>query len=233
MQEHWTFILLGACVIVLLGLFYYYMNRQIQGVQSAQQSLTNHILYQQKVLEKHDQLFSQTLGVPPSFPAEPERPISRTHPSPNNRSVPVPAVPLPVPSGVSMDMTGAPRPVENNNSMNNAAAAFSSVASLGPMVGTILNMFQTMQPVDGDDDDDEATAGEILPVTETLSREDLQKELSKELEELQQPSSPHRRSTTTGSSTSGTSTEAEPKNKKREGRVDTPPVTESTPVVVA
>jgi hypothetical protein len=218
MQEHWTFILLGACVIVLLGLFYYYMNRQIQGVQSAQHSLTNHILYQQKVLEKHDQLFSQTLGVPPSFPDEAERPTSRANPRP---------VPLPVPSGVSMDMTGAPRTPAENQSTNTAAAAFSSVASLGPMVGTILNMFQTMQPVDGDDEE-EGTSGEVVPVTETLSREDLQKELSKELEELQQPSSPNRRSTT---GTSGTSTEAEPKNKKREGRVDTPPLAEPTTVV--
>lgn len=214
MQEHWTFILLGACVIVLLGLFYYYINRQIHGVQNAQHSLTNHILYQQKVLEKHDQLFSQTLGVPPSFPAEPERPTSRINPSLNQR-------PLSVPSGVSMDMTDAPRPVENQ-SANSAAAAFSSVASLGPMVGTILNMFQTMQPTDGGEEE-EATVGEVVPVSGTLSREDLQKELSKELEELQQPS--------TGS-TSGTTTEAEPKNKKREGRVDTPPpVTEPVTVV--
>jgi hypothetical protein len=222
MQEHWTFILLGACVIVLLGLFYYYINRQIQGVQNAQHSLTNHILYQQKVLEKHDQLFSQTLGVPPSFPTEPERQTSRTTPSLNQRAVQVP-------SGVSMDMTGAPRPVENNsgNSATSAAAAFSSVASLGPMVGTILNMFQTMQPVDGGEEE-EATDGEVVPVSGTLSREDLQKELSKELEELQQPSSsPNRRSSTT-------TTEAEPKNKKREGRVDDtppPPVTEPVTVV--
>lgn len=164
MPEHWTFILLGACLILVLGLFYYYTNRQIQSVQNAQQSLTNHVLYQQKVLDKHDQLFSQTLGVPRSFPASgPDPPV------------------ISVPPGVSMEGCGG---------ADAATAAIPSVASLGPMVGTILNMFQHMQPpVDGDGDDDDDDE-EVVPVEPLLSREDLQKELSKELEELELSPSP-------------------------------------------
>lgn len=207
MQEHWTFILLGACVIVLLGLFYYYMNRQIQGVQNAHNALTNHILYQQKVLEKHDQLFSQTLGVPRSFPTESQRPSA-----PTPATIPASANPisLSVPTGVSLDTTPTTTTTAPTESNNSAAAAFSSVASLGPMVGTILNMFQNMQPME---DDEEENNDDAIPVGPTLSREDLQKELSKELEELQHPSPPP------VSPTRLPRTEAaEPK--KREGRVE-------------
>ena len=70
-------------------------------------------------------------------------------------------------------------------------------------------MFQNMQPLD----DEEETHGEAIPVGPTLSREDLQKELSKELEELQHPSPPPL------SPTRRPRTEVA-ESKKREGRVE-------------
>jgi hypothetical protein len=85
-------------------------------------------------------------------------------------------------------------------------------------------MFQTMQPAEGEEEE-EITVGDIDSVN-GLSREDLQKELSKELEELQQPPSPSRRAST------GAGSEAPPKTKKREGRVDTPPTETETPIAV-
>ena len=197
MPEHWTFILLGACVIVLLGLFYYYMNRQIQGIQNAHQSLTNHILYQQKVLEKHDHLFSQTLGVPRSFSSSEtirpsgtgsvmEAPIRMETASPT------------IPPGVSMDTSESQVP-----------NAFSSVASLGPMVGSILNLFQTMQPggaVEQEEEEEEVMVSSPVPA---YSTEELQRELSKELEELQQIP-------TTVEESQGQGVDL----KKKEGRID-------------
>lgn len=199
MPENWTFILLGACVVVLLGLFYYYVNRQIQSVQSAQHNLTNHVLYQQKVIDKHDQLFSQTLGVPRSFAAADTAPPGAVRQSP-----------LSVPPGVSMDApTDTPNP----------AAAFQSVASLGPMVGTILNMFQHMQPVEEAGEDDE----DAVAVEPQISREDLERELSKELEELQ-----GRGPQASQAPAPPTSPVRDYEAKKREGRVE-----EETPLTAA
>ena len=196
MPEHWTFILLGACVIVLLGLFYYYMNRQIQGIQNAHQSLTNHILYQQKVLEKHDHLFSQTLGVPRSFSSS-ETVNSLGTSSVLQAPIRVESAPT-IPPGVSMD----------SSPESQVPNAFSSVASLGPMVGSILNLFQTMQPGGAVELEEEEEEVPVSPAP-TYSTEELQRELSKELEELQQVPT-----TVEGNQGQGVDL------KKKEGRID-------------
>jgi len=172
MPEHWTFILLGACFLVVLGLFYYYVNRQLQGIQTAQQSMTGHLLFQQKVLDKHDQLLSQTLGVPRSLVPPPQQ--SQQH----RRTVSFDD-PVSLPGNdqgftTTMDTPGAP--------------GFPSAATLGPMVGTLLNMFQHIQPPTGglhEEREDNDEGEENNPESEILTREELQKELSKELEELQ------------------------------------------------
>lgn len=160
MPENWTYLLLGTCFLVVLGLFYYYIHRQLQGIQTTQQSIRAHLLFQQKVLEKHDQLFSQTLGVPRSYPD-----IDTTSSTVNQ------APPLPQPRETT-----------------SPTIDFPSSGSLGPMMGTILNMFQHIQPpttsMEKEDDDEEEE--EMIPLT----KEELQKELSKELEELQTVPSP-------------------------------------------
>ena len=173
MPEHWTFILLGACFLVVLGLFYYYVNRQLQGIQTAQQSISGHLLFQQKVLDKHDQLLSQTLGVPRSFSSE------DSVVPPRRRTV---SFDDPV-SLVHNDQGST-----SSTTMDTPAAGFPSAATLGPMVGTLLNMFQHIQPpsTGHDPEDDEGEENEI-DKEEILTREELQKELSKELEELQPP----------------------------------------------
>ena len=174
MPEYWTFILFGVCLCILFGLFYYYVNRQLQGFQSAQQSIHQHLLYQDKVLERHDQLLSQTLGVPRSFTASSSvgappstSSTSASSPAPQEAFAPTP---MPTPVGVTMDTN-----------------PFSTVAALGPMVGTILNMFQSMP---AEDQDDELVVEADLSAGEKLTKEELQKELSKELEELQEATPP-------------------------------------------
>jgi hypothetical protein len=154
MPENTTLFIIGACVVVLLGLFYYYLNRQVQAVQSTNQSLMNHIMFQQKIIEKHDQMLSQTLGVPRS--------------SMEDYSIPSAAVrfeapPPPAPSPVNPDL--------------------GPVASLGPMVGTLLNMMHHIKPPSGNGGDESEADDEALG-EEPISQEDIQKELYKELEEL-------------------------------------------------
>jgi hypothetical protein len=146
------------------------------------------------VLEKHDHLFSQTLGVPRSFSS------SETIRSTGTTSVMEAPVrmesPPTIPPGVSMDTSESQIP-----------NAFSSVASLGPMVGTILNLFQTMQP-SGEAEEEEEEEVTVSP-TSHFSPEELQRELSKELEELQQIP-------TTVEESQGQGVDL----KKKEGRID-------------
>jgi len=151
MPENTTLFIIGACVVVLLGLFYYYLNRQIQAVQNTNQSLMNHVMFQQKIIEKHDQMLSQTLGVPRST-------MDLT---------------TPPPTGVRFE-TAAPPPTPSSSNVD-----LGPVASLGPMVGTLLNMMHHIQPPVSTGDDEEEEEEE-----EEISQEDIQKELYKELEEL-------------------------------------------------
>lgn len=158
MPENWTYLLLGTCFLVVLGLFYYYIHRQLQGIQTTQQSIRAHLLFQQKVLEKHDQLFSQTLGVP------------RSYPDIDTTSSALPPVISP--------------PLSQPRETTSPTIDFPSSGSLGPMMGTILNMFQHIQPPTTSmekEDEEEEMEEEMIPLT----KEELQKELSKELEELQ------------------------------------------------
>lgn len=114
-------------------------------------------MLQQKVLEKHDELLSSALNVPKSFSMVPPRPVEQ-----------------PLPTTTVPRTTEIPTPRD-----------LGSAAVLGPMVGSILNMFHQIQQ----DDDNELEGEEVVEPTTTsvlekVDEEEISKEISKELEEL-------------------------------------------------
>jgi len=164
MPENLTLILVGVGFLLLLAVFYYYINRQVQNLQTANVNIMNHVLYQQKIIEKHDQLLNQNslsgLEVPLTRP-----PISVG--DTRGFSNPVQLSPGPSTEGTQRSQPVQPNPVQ-----------------LAPMVGSLLNIFTQLQKTD--DNEDATSDDEEEVAVEPLSTEELSKEISRELEELKQ-----------------------------------------------
>lgn len=170
MPENLTLIIFGACILLLFGLFYYYVQRQIRGLNAANASLTNHVLFQQKILEKHDQILTGG-GV-----------IAR-----EGLSLPVEQMrgSLPIPPARGVDGTlGCVSMQETVAPSSNPVAAAAASLPLGPMVGSLLNMFnQISSPIsEGSEEDEEEES--------TVSAEEIDEELSMELQELNEKKVP-------------------------------------------
>lgn len=183
MVERTTFVLIFGigCAVGLLILLYYYVSRKMQGFEKNSDSLMNHVLYQQKVLEKHDQILSQTMGIRPSMPIG------------QDIGMPIrPAVEAPIPP-ISSARTAEP--------VETAVFEQGPVSPLGPVVGNLLNMISQFQgsmsqgtvslsPDGFDEDEDDETTEIIDPdcqvsKTVTLKDEDLLNEITDELKELE------------------------------------------------
>jgi len=168
METKTIWIVLGMFIILLFMLLYYYFNRRIQFQQLSIDSLQHQILEQQKTIEQHEHLFQQL--VTPSMTS------SSMHYRPSSIRTPTSS------------------PLHHNvqtQHISTTPMMSSNIPSLLPMMGSLLNVFNSTTntvPSYEDNEDDiivvEQNCTASLPTTS-----DLEEELVHELNELKEPSS--------------------------------------------
>lgn len=152
-------LLIIFCVSITIVVFstFYYFNKKFLTIQMTIESLQNQILDQQRVIERQEKLIRQVFRDSPLLPE-----ISL--PNRNIQSTLQMSHPINHPTGP------APSPIHN------------PLLSMGPMMDGLMGMLQTLPvnaPLNFATQDSEKK--------ETISEETIDKEISKELEELKVP----------------------------------------------
>ena len=186
--ERWILIGIFVFFVFLLITFCYYAHRRLNRLEDTTQKLTNHVLLQQKVLDQHHSVL---------LPQSPESPLSGSGGGFDFVSIPSNPPPSFSSSHESSVTSSSPSPPPPISSFfDGIISGGGSGGSTPPplrMVGSLLNVLTSIQPPSSpvilhNDDDDEDE--EVIQPVQELSPEEIKKELKKELDELDSPSSP-------------------------------------------
>lgn len=163
-------ILIIQCITILLVIFglYYYFNKKISYQLSAIESLQNQILEQQKYIDNHEKLLRQIFGPAVDIPRN-----QFTH----QRTVQTPQSFNQEPQRLQQSQQQQPQQPPQQNLMN-------PLLNIAPMVTGlmgVLNTISTPNPQDILNNEDEINKF-------NLDESEIKKELSKELDELKDPS---------------------------------------------
>ena len=154
-----TLVLICIGILFCFVLFYYFIHRRLEKVSAQNNALQHHVVYQQKIIEHHDRILTEKLGVRSQMTTFDDAP--RGIETINTTSNMSPSASAPVFSNPLFQMA-------------------SSTIPLAPMVGSLLNMFQQQIQSETDDDLNQDEYIQVPP----LSKEEMEKELSQELAEL-------------------------------------------------
>jgi hypothetical protein len=157
MRDSITLVLICIGILFCFVLFYYFIHRRLEKLSTQNNALQQHVIYQQKIIEHHDRILTEKLGVRSEMTAINSPPLETT---------------------THATTTTSPSVAQFSNPLFHMA---SSTIPLAPMVGSLLNMFQQQIHSEAEDDLNQDEYIQISP----LSKEEVEKELSQELAELE------------------------------------------------
>lgn len=161
MRDSMTLVLICIGILFCFVLFYYFIHRRLEKLSTQNNALQQHVIYQQKIIEHHDHILTEKLGVRSEMRSD-YAPLSRME------------------TTATTNTATAPSPSAQNFS-NPLFQMASTTIPLAPMVGSLLNMFQQQIHSEEEDDLNQDEYIQIPP----LSKEEVEKELSQELAELE------------------------------------------------